>query len=117
MTDRLPTKKSQNPLVLGGGELPQTLVWEFARQALSPTSTIRIKLSPEAVLHITKSRTFIDSLVKSGQIIYGIDTGVGFLNHKTISDTDLEKLQRNIIVSHCCGTGPELSRDLVMACG
>ncbi len=60
-------------------------------------------------------RQYLDSLVAQGKQIYGINTGVGFFNHIPLSPDATVKLQRNLILSHCCGVGAPAPRDVVMA--
>ncbi len=50
--------------------------------------------------------------------VYGINTGFGKLASVRIPPSDLETLQRNLILSHCCGMGAPLALEiarLVMA--
>jgi histidine ammonia-lyase len=44
---------------------------------------------------------------------YGINTGFGKLASKRIPARDTELLQRNLIVSHCCGAGPATPEPIV----
>jgi len=44
---------------------------------------------------------------------YGINTGFGKLASVRIPPGDVETLQRNLILSHCCGIGAPLSHDVV----
>jgi histidine ammonia-lyase len=43
--------------------------------------------------------------------IYGVNTGFGKLASVRISPEDTETLQRNLILSHCCGVGEALEPD------
>lgn len=43
--------------------------------------------------------------------IYGINTGFGKLASRRIAAEDTATLQRNLILSHCCGVGAPLSQD------
>jgi len=43
--------------------------------------------------------------------VYGINTGFGKLASKKIAPEDTETLQRNLILSHCCGVGEPLPED------
>ncbi|WP_166418947.1 histidine ammonia-lyase [Cochlodiniinecator piscidefendens] len=43
--------------------------------------------------------------------VYGINTGFGKLASKKIAPEDTETLQRNLIISHCCGVGEALPED------
>jgi histidine ammonia-lyase len=42
--------------------------------------------------------------------VYGVNTGFGKLASLKIAATDTAKLQRNLILSHCCGVGEPISR-------
>jgi histidine ammonia-lyase len=44
--------------------------------------------------------------------VYGVNTGFGKLASRKIAPEDTEKLQRNLILSHCCGVGAPLSGPL-----
>lgn len=56
--------------------------------------------------------------IAGGAPAYGVNTGFGKLASVRIPAADVETLQRNLILSHCCGVGaplaPEIAR-LVMA--
>jgi histidine ammonia-lyase len=73
-----------------------------------------IALSEEAKSKIIKCRKYLDEKIKtSREPIYGINTGFGSLYNKNISHNQLEKLQENLVKSHACGTGPEISEEIV----
>lgn len=42
--------------------------------------------------------------------VYGVNTGFGKLASVTIAPEDTATLQRNLILSHCCGVGPAIDR-------
>lgn len=44
--------------------------------------------------------------------VYGVNTGFGKLASRKIAQQDTETLQRNLILSHCCGVGDALSAPL-----
>ncbi len=46
-----------------------------------------------------------------GVPIYGVSTGFGFFRHKRIGPGDLERLQRNILLSHAAGVVPGRGTD------
>ncbi|WP_092436522.1 histidine ammonia-lyase [Williamwhitmania taraxaci] len=75
---------------------------------------IEIKLSEEAKALIQKCRTYLDNKVKNQtEPIYGITTGFGSLCKQSISHDQLAQLQKNLVMSHACSTGTEVSRDIV----
>ena len=46
---------------------------------------------------------------KKGEAVYGINTGFGKLANVRIADSDLETLQRNLVLSHAAGVGDHVS--------
>jgi len=56
----------------------------------------------------------IDGIIKGTKItqddksVYGINTGFGSLCNTVIPQKGLEDLQRNLVLSHSCGTGPAI---------
>lgn len=74
----------------------------------------KLKLADSAVDAIVNCRNFLDEHIKSSEDpIYGINTGFGSLYSRNISKSDLEQLQSNLVMSHACGTGPEIDRSIV----
>jgi len=52
--------------------------------------------------------------VAAGDVpVYGVNTGFGKLASVRIAPEDVTTLQRNLILSHCCGVGDPLDRDVV----
>lgn len=73
-----------------------------------------LELGDDSKASIQACRDYLDTRMKSQQEpIYGINTGFGSLYNVTISNNDLEALQRNLVMSHACGTGDEVPADLV----
>jgi len=65
-----------------------------------------ISIEQETRARIQKSRKFLKRKIENAQSpIYGINTGFGQLCDQKISDSDLEKLQINLVRSHACGIG------------
>ena len=65
-----------------------------------------VKLSAEVAQCVRKNRTYLDEqLLEKGQQYYGINTGFGSLCNTIIPQNQLEQLQRNLVLSHACGTG------------
>ncbi len=78
------------------------------------TSGKKIALSEESISKIENCRNYLaDRLAASGEAFYGINTGFGSLCNIQISDSELQKLQENLVVSHACGTGDEVPEEIV----
>lgn len=78
------------------------------------SNNLKIKLSTEVIALVEKCRNYLDNkLADNESPIYGINTGFGSLCNTEISKNDLEKLQRNLVMSHACGLGEEVPQDIV----
>src|SRR5512133_438294 len=74
----------------------------------------RLSLSPDSIGRIKKCRDYLDKkLATAGEPLYGINTGFGALYDMSISQGDLGKLQKNLVMSHACGIGEEVPAEIV----
>ena len=62
---------------------------------------------------INASLAVIRQVVDEQRTVYGVNTGFGSLANQTISMANLKKLQRNIVLSHACGSGELLTDEIV----
>ncbi len=62
---------------------------------------------------IAKAAARIAEIAGGGDAVYGVNTGFGKLASVRIPPSDLATLQRNLILSHCCGVGAALAPDIV----
>lgn len=65
----------------------------------------QVILSEEAKKKVNRASQAVDLLLERGEIAYGITTGFGALKDKIIPPEEVEKLQRNILISHAVGVG------------
>ncbi len=68
-----------------------------------------VRLDPAALPGITAARAHVDAVAAGDRAVYGINTGFGKLASVRIAPDDVATLQRNLILSHCCGVGAPLS--------
>jgi len=61
---------------------------------------------------VADSRRYVERALASDAPVYGINTGFGALADKRIAPARLAELQRNLLLSHACGTGEPLSPDI-----
>ena len=74
----------------------------------------KVELGNKAHSSVQNCRTYLDNkLSNTDGNIYGINTGFGSLYDQSISKSDLVKLQVNLVRSHSCGTGEEVSSNIV----
>lgn len=74
------------------------------------TSEGTFALSPAAEKKITSARDYIESRIKNGEVMYGVNTGFGAFSSVRISDSDIEQLQKNLIRSHSMGIGEPFTK-------
>ncbi|MCB0831932.1 MAG: histidine ammonia-lyase [Bacteroidetes bacterium] len=72
-----------------------------------------VKLSESAILQINKSREVIEHIVRSGSVVYGVNTGFGKFSDVQISAENIDILQENLVKSHASGIGEAFSNDVV----
>lgn len=73
-----------------------------------------IALSDDAKRRIVRCREYLDRKIKeSEQPIYGITTGFGSLCNISVGADELSQLQRNLVMSHACGTGEKVPSQIV----
>jgi len=65
----------------------------------------RVRLDPASAPKIAESAAAVERILARGEPIYGINTGFGKLASVRIGADDLDRLQRNIVLSHAAGVG------------
>jgi len=68
----------------------------------------RVRLDPGSRAAVDAAARAVEAIVASGRTVYGVNTGFGLLAQQTIPREQLRLLQRNLVLSHCAGTGPFL---------
>ena len=69
---------------------------------------IRLDASCRPAIELAHSR--IAAAAAGNTAVYGVNTGFGKLASVKIAAEDTATLQRNLILSHCCGVGPAIPR-------
>jgi len=69
----------------------------------------RVELSPAAHDRMSASRRVVEEKVASGDVVYGVTTGIGDLATTFIPPERARELQLDILRSHAVGLGPPLS--------
>lgn len=74
----------------------------------------RLLLSEEAEAKIQACRSYLDrKMAEPDAVFYGINTGFGSLCNVKISHNETGELQKNLVMSHACGTGEEVPQVIV----
>ncbi len=77
----------------------------LAQLRLAAEQQVMVALAPECHDRILRSVATVRGLIHQGRVIYGINTGFGLLAKTLIPATELEHLQRSIVLSHAAGIG------------
>lgn len=73
-----------------------------------------LALSEESRAAIAKCREYLDrKAIESPTPIYGVTTGFGSLCNISIEKDQLSALQKNLVMSHACGTGDRVPTEIV----
>ncbi|TCL68395.1 histidine ammonia-lyase [Rhizobium sp. BK251] len=71
------------------------------------------RLDPGFNASIERAAARIAEIAAGNEPVYGINTGFGKLASIKIESADVATLQRNLILSHCCGVGEPLPENVV----
>ena len=71
------------------------------------------RLDPAAMPGIENACARVAEVAAGDAAVYGINTGFGKLASIRIAPGDVATLQRNLILSHCCGVGDPLAPEIV----
>jgi histidine ammonia-lyase len=94
-------------IVIQPGQLTLSQLRDVQRQH------IPISLSPDAHDAIHKAEQVVLDVIAQDRTVYGINTGFGLLANTKIATSELELLQRSIVLSHAAGIGKFMSEDVV----
>ncbi len=86
---------------IDGQSLDIKKVWQIAYQVDSQ----KVELAASSKSAMKESRKYIESFLKTGESIYGVNTGFGALSSVQIAPDKIEELQKNLIRSHSVGVG------------
>ncbi|HJH61596.1 MAG TPA: histidine ammonia-lyase [Bacteroidetes bacterium] len=90
----------------------ETLTFEMVNRIIK--ENYKLALSDDAVRRIQHCRDYLDKKMENQSTpIYGVTTGFGSLCDHNISKEDLSKLQKNLVMSHACGTGDLVPKDII----
>lgn len=78
------------------------------------TKGYKLALSDDAKQRINHCREYLDKKMENEQKpIYGVTTGFGSLCNISVDKENLSTLQKNLMMSHACGTGARVPSEIV----
>lgn len=75
--------------------------------------SVEISLDRQCKQRVDAATDIVRRAADAGPAVYGINTGFGKLASTRIPAEQTEQLQRNLILSHCCGVGEPLANNIV----
>ncbi len=90
---------------------PGHLTLGQCRRALA--GPIRLTLTDAAWKAVAASAATVERIAEAGRTVYGVNTGFGRLAQTRIDQSDLGRLQRNLVLSHAAGVGADLTDETV----
>jgi histidine ammonia-lyase len=101
-----------NEIILDG----ESLTFEqVCRVAHGKPNAPRLVLSEKARKNVRRAADAVQELLAKGEIAYGITTGFGALKDVIIPLEEVERLQKNIVLSHAVGVGAAFDAPTVRA--
>jgi histidine ammonia-lyase len=65
----------------------------------------KVELPLDAIERIKVCRVMLEEKIKAGEVMYGINTGIGEFSEKRLDDSQMEDFQRYLIYNHSAGIG------------
>ncbi len=65
----------------------------------------KVELAPEAVARINKCRDMLEKKITAGEIMYGVNTGIGEFSEMVLNDEQVKEFQKYLIYNHSAGIG------------
>jgi histidine ammonia-lyase len=96
-------------LILDGTGLTVERVVEVARGGA------QVELAPEAEQRIRDCRAMLERKLAAGEVVYGINTGIGEFSETALSDDEVKDFQRYLIYNHAAGIGDPAPAEYVRA--
>jgi len=64
-----------------------------------------VDLHPEAMERIVKCRAMLERKIEAGEIMYGVNTGIGEFSEVVLNDEQVKEFQKYLIYNHAAGIG------------
>lgn len=80
---------------------------------LARGGAVQLAIASGAQKKVSRARELVEKHVAQGDIVYGLTTGFGKLKNVAIAAADLVELQKNLVLSHCCGIGDPMPQEEV----
>jgi len=86
-------------IVLDGSGLTIEKLVQIAQQGE------KVELHPDALERIKVCRAMLEEKIEAGEIMYGVNTGIGEFSEVVLDDEQVKQFQRYLIYNHAAGIG------------
>jgi histidine ammonia-lyase len=75
----------------------------------------KVELAPEGIERIKKCRALLERKMAQGEIMYGVNTGIGEFSEVALNDEQVKQFQKYLIYNHSAGIGKPFPTEYVRA--
>lgn len=75
----------------------------------------QVSIDSEALKRMEKCRTMVERKIESGEVMYGVNTGIGEFSEIVLDDDQVKDFQKYLIYNHAAGIGDAMPLDHVRA--
>jgi histidine ammonia-lyase len=75
----------------------------------------KVELHPESIKKINICREMLDRKILAGEIMYGVNTGIGEFSEMVLNDDQVKEFQKYLIYNHAAGIGDPAPIEYVRA--
>jgi histidine ammonia-lyase len=75
----------------------------------------RVELHPDALERIKVCRAMLEKKIEAGEIMYGVNTGIGEFSETILNDDQVKEFQKYLIYNHAAGIGDPMPLEYVRA--
>lgn len=76
---------------------------------------VPVELDPAALARIAHCRDFVEERIAAGEIMYGVNTGIGEFSEVVLTDEQVRQFQRYLVYNHAAGIGDPIPEEQVRA--
>src|SRR5210317_1540621 len=98
-----------NTLVISGAGLSIEDVVNVARH------NQKVSIHPKALERINICRNMLEKKIDAGEIMYGVNTGIGEFSETVLSEDQVKDFQKYLIYNHAAGIGDPAPIEYVRA--
>jgi histidine ammonia-lyase len=73
----------------------------------------KVKLHSDALIRINKCRAMLEKKIIAGEIMYGVNTGIGEFSEVVLNDDQVKDFQKYLIYNHAAGIGEPMPLEWV----